>query len=78
MPEVTVQWACDGNDRVGKFVVSQRDALDEKHVWPVETEVLLGYGSDPGHKLKVTFSGASTTVPAALGTRLSSLRVREQ
>jgi aminopeptidase N len=67
MPEVTVEWTCDGNNRVGKFVVSQRDVLDEKHVWPVETEVLLGYRNDLGHKLKVTFSGASTTVPAALG-----------
>jgi aminopeptidase N len=67
MPEVTVQWSCDGNNRIAKFEIAQSDAIGEGHTWPIETQLILGYKNDPGTHLKATFNSARTAVPAAIG-----------
>jgi aminopeptidase N len=67
MPEVTVNWTCDSQNRIAQFEIAQRDTLGEGHAWPVETQVLLGYKNDPGTKLKVAFDSAKASLPAAVG-----------
>jgi aminopeptidase N len=67
MPEVTVRWSCDAQNRVAEFEVAQSDALGEGHAWPIETQVLLGYKNDPGTKVKVAFNTAKAAVPGAVG-----------
>jgi aminopeptidase N len=67
MPEVTVNWTCDGQNRIAKFEIGQTDAIGEGHTWPIETQLLLGYKNDPGTKVKVEFHTAKSSVPAAIG-----------
>ncbi len=67
MPEVTVHWNCNAENRIAQFEIAQSDTLGEGHVWPIETQVLLGYKNDPGTKVKVAFSGAKAGVPDAVG-----------
>jgi aminopeptidase N len=67
MPEVTVHWTCDAENRIAQFEIAQSDTLGEGHTWPVETQVLLGYKNDPGTKVKVAFNTARAAVPGAVG-----------
>ena len=67
MPEVTVKWNCDSENKIAQFEISQRDTLDEGHRWPIATQVLLGYKNDPGTKVKVEFDTAKSAVPGAVG-----------
>jgi aminopeptidase N len=67
MPEVTVQWTCDGANRIADFEVSQTDAIGGGHTWPIETQFVLGYKEDPGTHLKATFDTAKANLPAAIG-----------
>lgn len=41
MPQVDVDWSCDGQNRVSHLSLSQRDVLDEGGVWPITTQLLL-------------------------------------
>jgi aminopeptidase N len=67
MPEVTVHWTCDSQNRIAQFEIAQSDTLGEGHTWPVETQVLLGYKQDPGTKVKVAFNTARAAVRGAVG-----------
>jgi aminopeptidase N len=67
MPEVTVKWNCDAQNKVAQFEIAQSDAIGEGHTWPIETQVLLGYKNDPGTKVKVVFDTAQASVPGAVG-----------
>jgi aminopeptidase N len=67
MPEVTVHWTCNAQNRIAEFEIAQTDTLGEGHTWPIETQVLLGYKNDPGTKVKVAFNTAKAAVPDAVG-----------
>lgn len=61
MPVVTVQWSC-ADGRISKFTASQRDSLEEGHLWPVSTQMQLG-----AITLSVSFQAASAAIPEAVG-----------
>ncbi|MDQ1473327.1 MAG: aminopeptidase, partial [Bryobacterales bacterium] len=61
MPVVGVQWSCSAG-HVSSFRITQRDSMNEGHLWPVSTELVLG-----GRTVPAAFSGAEAAVPAAVG-----------
>ncbi len=66
MPEVRVSRSC-ANGRLTQLRLSQEDVLAEGGVWPIATEVLLGYAHASPVKIRVRFNGPSTTVHEAEG-----------
>jgi len=66
MPQVEIDWACDSS-RISSFRIRQKDALDEGHVWPIRTQVLLGHKSGPSEKIAASLDGATASVPSAIG-----------
>ena len=66
MPQVEINWACDSN-RISSFRIRQKDALDEGHVWPIRTQVLLGHKSGLPERIAASLDGASASVPGAIG-----------
>jgi aminopeptidase N len=67
MPRVEIEWACDAGHRISSFRISQKDALDEGHMWPIRTQVLLGYKGKPPERLPAAFSSAAAPVSGAIG-----------
>ncbi len=47
MPQVELDWACDSEQRISSFSITQKDPLGEGHVWPLRTQVLLGHKGAP-------------------------------
>ena len=43
MPQVDVQWSCDGAGKIDRFLLTQKDVLGEGGIWPIAMEVLLAY-----------------------------------
>ena len=66
MPVVTVKWTC-GAGQIASLEVAQRDSLNEGHLWPISTQLLLGTGLS-SRLVDVAFDKASAHVPAAVGT----------
>lgn len=67
MPQVEIDWSCDTNRRISSFQIRQKDVLDEGHVWPIQTQVLLGYEGGRFDRLTAALHGAQAPVPAAIG-----------
>ena len=62
MPVVTVKWSCSAG-KIARLEIAQQDSLNEGHLWPVATQLLLGApGAD--RVLDVSFATASAQVPA--------------
>jgi aminopeptidase N len=56
MPQVdVVQVFCDRPDKIQSLVLRQHDVLSEGGVWPIATQVILGYKDSPAVRLKVQF-----------------------
>jgi len=66
MPQVETTWTCSGK-QLSSLRVTQRDDLGEGHVWPVKTQILLGYKDGPAALLDASFGQASASVPGAAG-----------
>ena len=66
MPQVEIDWACDSG-LISSFRIRQKDALDEGHVWPIRTQVLLGHKEGPSEHVAASLDGAVASVPAAIG-----------
>ena len=66
VPVVTTEWSCS-DALVTSLTLHQRDAIAEDRVWPIATEVLLGYADAPPVKLRVEFNQASYNVGKAIG-----------
>jgi aminopeptidase N len=69
MPQVEIDWACNSEGRISSFQIRQKDALGEGHLWPLKTQVLLGYKSGPPQRIAASLDGAMMSVPEAMGTR---------
>lgn len=71
MPEVEIDWACDAQDgsekKISSFRIRQKDALGEGHLWPLRTQVLLGYGGGRFDRVAAALDDAQASVPAAIG-----------
>jgi aminopeptidase N len=66
MPQVEIDWACDSN-RISSFRIRQKDALDEGHLWPIRTQVLLGHKGGPAERVAASVDGGTASVPGAIG-----------
>ena len=63
MPQVDVEkFYCDHPDRVQSLVLKQHDVLDEGGVWPITTQVLLGYWNRPSVRVKVQLNSETTDI----------------
>ncbi len=67
MPAVDVEWSCDAEHRLRMLELRQRDVLDEGGLWPLASEVLLGYPDAAPTRLRAQLTGASTVVAEAAG-----------
>ena len=66
MPEVHVKWSCS-DGKIASFTLNQQDVLGTDTVWPIATNVLLGYPSGHNITLRAQWSAASAPLPQALG-----------
>jgi aminopeptidase N len=66
MPEVEVAWTCDPQHRISSFRIRQNDILGGRHVWPLNTEVLLAYNGE-SERVPASLDGAEASVPGAIG-----------
>lgn len=66
MPEVHVKWSCS-NGKIASFTLNQQDVLGTDTVWPIATNVLLGYASGQNATLRAQWSSASAALPQAVG-----------
>jgi len=63
MPQVDVaKMTCDSPDRVQSLVLTQHDVLGAGGVWPITTQVLLGYWNRPPVRVKVQLNSETTDV----------------
>jgi aminopeptidase N len=67
MPQIEIAWACDSNQRISSFELSQKDALDEGHLWPIRTQILFGYADGEPVVLTAALDAAKALVPEAIG-----------
>ena len=71
MPRVDVSWSCDGG-RLRSLRLTQRPALDygpesAMEVWPIATEIALGYPDGTVHTLRAELTTESAEVPLGAG-----------
>jgi aminopeptidase N len=62
MPVVSLKWACSAG-QLSSLEIAQHDSLNEKHLWPISTQLLLGNGA-ASRLLDVSFDTAEARVPA--------------
>ncbi len=67
MPQVEIDWSCDANRKISSFQIRQKDVLDEGYVWPIRTQVLLGYADGRFDHVAAALDGAKAAAPAAIG-----------
>ncbi len=67
MPEVTTECVCDAKGRIESLRLKQRDTQKAKQLWPIKTQVLLGYVDGFEERLTTEFATATHTVKAAKG-----------
>lgn len=66
MPEVEIEWSCDARG-ISMFQMRQKDALGEGHVWPLRTQVVLGYANGRLERLPAALDGPQAAVAGAIG-----------
>ncbi|MEP7270563.1 MAG: M1 family aminopeptidase [Acidobacteriota bacterium] len=69
MPQVDVEWKCDGNGRLSGLLLRQRNVLGDGHEWPIRTQVLLAYHDAPAERITVDLKSETTTVLEAEGRK---------
>ena len=78
MPQVEIDWSCDSRQRISSFQIRQKDALAEGHLWPLRTQVLLGYPGGRLERVAATLDSAQAAVPGTIGKPLSGVCVRQR
>ncbi len=66
MPLVTTTWSCK-DSKLQALTLHQTDVIGENVLWPIATEVMLGYTNSPPLQMRVQFSQASAAVSQAAG-----------
>jgi aminopeptidase N len=66
MPRVDTEWSCDGG-RLRSLRLTQMPVLGGDDVWPVATEVALGYADGHVQTLRAELPGKSVEVPLGGG-----------
>jgi aminopeptidase N len=68
MPQVDVEKLyCDHPDHVQSLVLKQHDVLGEGGVWPITTQLLLGYWNRPPVRVKVQLNSETSDVANHVG-----------
>jgi aminopeptidase N len=67
MPEVDVAWSCNSEHRLKALTLHQHNVLNEGGVWPLATEVLLGYANAPPIRVRAQLTGETAEVREAAG-----------
>ena len=67
MPQIDVAWSCDGQGRIARLSLRQRDVQNEGRVWPIRTRLLLAYDDAEPVRLTAQLQGAELLVPQAVG-----------
>jgi len=68
MPQVEVEWACDGAGRISRLALRQRDALGEGGLWPIKTQLLL-VGPGAAERITARLEAGAAEVREAAGRR---------
>ncbi len=66
MPEVDAQWSCVGGN-IESFTLTQHDVLGSSDLWPIATEIALGYPDHADRTLRAQLDTQQTVVAAAKG-----------
>ena len=66
MPQVDAAWSCSGG-RLANLTLTQHDVLGGDSVWPIATEVLLGYPGGSSDAVRAPLVTASAPVPQEVG-----------
>ena len=66
MPEIRTSWQCDSRGKLANLTLTQTNVLPEQGLWPLATQVLLGFRLSP-IRLRATLNEQSTTLPEAAG-----------
>ena len=64
MPLVTTTWTC-ANSKLQSLTLHQHDVIGGNFLWPIATQVMLGYSNSQPVELRAQFSDASAVVAAA-------------
>ncbi len=68
MPQLEVAWTCSGQT-LSSLSISQRDAIGEGHLWPVKTQILLGYKDAEGVRISASFDRPAAAMSEVAGKR---------
>jgi aminopeptidase N len=66
MPQIDAGWSCD-NGRLSSLKLTQHDVLGSNAVWPIATEVLLGYPGSTSQSVRASFDTQNASVNEAVG-----------
>ena len=66
MPRVDTAWSCDGA-RLAHLTLTQTPVLGGNDLWPIATEVALGYSNGSVKTLRADLTGKSVNVPLGAG-----------
>jgi aminopeptidase N len=66
MPQVDAAWSCDGG-RLANLTLTQHDVLGGGNVWPIASEVLLGYADGHSQAVRAQLNTESAAVHAGEG-----------
>jgi aminopeptidase N len=66
MPEVEAQWSCAGGN-IESFTLTQHDVLGSSDLWPIATEIALGYPDRADHTLRAQLDTQQAAVAAVKG-----------
>ena len=66
MPQVDVTWSC-ASGRLTAFTLMQHDVLGSKTLWPIASEVLLGYSDGTSQTIRAQLNALSAPVGEAIG-----------
>jgi aminopeptidase N len=67
MPQVDVEWSCNGAGTIDSLKLQQRDVLSEGGIWPIKTRLLLAYDDAPPERIIVQLEGARAAIREAAG-----------
>jgi aminopeptidase N len=67
MPQVEIDWSCDSGQRISSIQIRQKNALGEGRLWPLRTQVLLGYPGGRFERVAANLDGPRAAVPGAIG-----------
>ncbi|HYL63137.1 MAG TPA: M1 family aminopeptidase [Candidatus Methylomirabilis sp.] len=67
MPQVDVEWSCDSQKRIDRFVVKQQDVLEEGGIWPIAIQIMLAYANGAPIRMRTQLNTEKAEVPEAVG-----------